>query len=341
MDKHVHGAQTKFLHEVMTSGFDAGDFCFINWEKLTKKGNNALKDTERTNFIEHIEKAHNSGLSFVIVVDESHQNDTIKANEIIDYFETNKIIRSSATPKGYTDAFIVDVPEEDVIAEGLIKKLLIINENFPQSIDVTNPVEYLLDRAIAKRQELHSAFIRHGSQVNPMIMIQMPNNSELLIDQIERYLETKGVTYENNQLAVWLDKKNENTNGIAEIDAEPIVLIFKQALATGWECPRAHILVKLRDNMSETFEIQTIGRIRRMPEQKHYENELLDCCYLYTFDEKFAEEVKRSLGNDALNAVKLYLKSEHRDFSLITENKTDIPYPRDAALALKVIAGVF
>ena len=39
--------------------------------------------------------------------------------------------------------------------------------------------------------------------------------------------------------------------------------------------------------MSETFEIQTIGRIRRMPEAKHYEEELLDYCYVYTFDEKY------------------------------------------------------
>ena len=39
--------------------------------------------------------------------------------------------------------------------------------------------------------------------------------------------------------------------------------------------------------MSEDFEIQTIGRIRRMPEAKHYDIEVLDCCYLYTFDEKY------------------------------------------------------
>lgn len=345
MDRHIHGARTKLLRDVMTSGFEANDNCFINWEKLTKKGNNALKDGERTNFIEHIERALDSGLSFIIIVDESHHNDTIKANEIIEYFKTNKIIRSSATPKGYTDAFIVNVPEEDVIAEGLIKKLLIINENFPQVIKVTDHVEYLLDHAITKRQELHNAFIRNDSVVNPMIIIQMPSSSDMLLSQIETYLETKNITYENRRLAIRLNsdklRKIENIDGIEDPNAEPIVLIFKQSIAMGWDCPRAHILVKLRDNMSETFEIQTIGRIRRMPEQKHYESDLLDCCYLYTLDEKFTAEVKRSLGKDALEAVKLYLKSVHRDFSLISENKTDIPYPRDAALALEVISKYF
>ena len=74
MDKYIHAAQTKLLADVMTAGFEENDHCFINWEKLTKKGNNALKDSERTNFIEHIEHALNDGLRFVVIVDESHQN---------------------------------------------------------------------------------------------------------------------------------------------------------------------------------------------------------------------------------------------------------------------------
>ena len=52
MDKYIHNAQTKLLADVMTCGFEENDACFINWEKLTKKGNNALKDSERTNFLE-------------------------------------------------------------------------------------------------------------------------------------------------------------------------------------------------------------------------------------------------------------------------------------------------
>ena len=80
MDKYIHASQTKLLSDVMTAGFEENDSCFINWEKLTKKGNNALKDSERTNFLEHIEHALNDGLRFIIIVDESHQNNTIKAD---------------------------------------------------------------------------------------------------------------------------------------------------------------------------------------------------------------------------------------------------------------------
>lgn len=98
MDRYVHNAQTKLLTDVMTSGFEENDSCFINWEKLTKKGNNALKDSERTNFLEWIEKAFNQGLEFKIIIDESHTNFTDKADAIIQLFHTDKIIRCSATP---------------------------------------------------------------------------------------------------------------------------------------------------------------------------------------------------------------------------------------------------
>lgn len=341
MDRYIYGASTKLLCDVMTSGFSAGDACFINWEKLTKKGNTALRDSEKTNFIEYIGKALNAGINFKVIVDESHQNDTIKADEIIEYFKTNKIIRCSATPKSYKNAFMVEVPEEDVIAEGLIKKLLIINENFEQNITVDDQITYLIDKAIDKQRELHSAFLRLNAEINPLIIVQLPNKSDSLLESVENYFNGKGISYENNQLAVWLSEKKQNLEEIEQPNATPIAVIIKQAIATGWDCPRAHILVKLRDNMSETFEIQTIGRIRRMPEAKHYESDLLDSCYLYTLDGDFTESVKQSLGKGALDAKKLFLKPEYRDFTLITEYKTDVPFPRDAALTLRVFSAHF
>ena len=238
-------------------------------------------------------------MTFTIIVDESHQNDTIKADDILALFNANKIIRCSATPKNYKNALLIEIPEEDVIAEGLIKKLLIINENFEQHISVEDQISYLLDKALEKQRDLRAAYAKKDSGVNPLIIVQLPNKSDALLDRVEEYFESKGITYENNLLSVWLSDKKQNLEDIEDNDATPIAVIIKQAVATGWDCPRAQILVKLRDNMSEVFEIQTIGRIRRMPEAKHYGEDLLDCCYLYTLDEKFTESVKLSLGTGA------------------------------------------
>ena len=337
MDKYIHASQTKLLSDIMTAGFEENDSCFINWEKLTKKGNNALKDSERTNFLEHIQQALDSGLRFVIVVDESHQNNTIKADEIIQYFHTEKIIRCSATPKGIAKAELIEISEEDVIAAGLIKKMLVINQDFPQTVETENQTAYLLEKALLKQRELRAAFMQKGVDINPLIVVQIPNKSETLQDGIERYMETQGLTYENGQLAVWLSDRHENLENIDAPDATASAVIIKQAVATGWDCPRAHILVKLRDNMDETFEIQTIGRIRRMPEAKHYGSDLLDSCYLYTLDEKFTAGVKLALDKSAMNACTLFLKNEYKGVTLTTQQRTMVTSTRNPKKALEAI----
>ena len=337
MDKYIHAAQTKLLADVMTIGFEENDSCFINWEKLTKKDNNALKDSERTNFLEHIQHALDNGLHFIIIIDESHQNNTIKADTIIQYFHTDKIIRCSATPKNTSKAELIEITEEEVIAEGLIKKMLVINQDFPQMITTENQTEFLLEKALEKQRRLHSEFLKRGVNIEPLIVIQLPNKSEILQDSVERYLETQGITCTNGQLAVWLSKRHENLDNIGSLNARPVAIIIKQAVATGWDCPRAYILVKLRDNMDETFEMQTIGRIRRMPEAKHYGSDILDSCYLYTLDEKFTAGVKMALDKSALNACTLFLKNEYKDIVLTGERRTMITSTRNSKKALRAI----
>lgn len=324
MDKYIYDAHTKLLSDIMINGFEDGDACFINWEKLTKKGNNALKDSERTNFLEWIEKATSEGLSFKIIIDESHNNFTAKADEIIGLFKTDKIIRASATPKKDNKAKLIEIKEEDVIAEGLIKKLLIINENFPGEVEIEDRTAFLLEKAIKKRTSIYSTLVGLDAKVNPLIIVQLPNKSTSLLEVVEKYLEKQNITVENGLLSIWLSDRHENIGNISDNNAPPIVLVMKQAIATGWDCPRAYILVKLRENMDETFEVQTIGRIRRMAEAHHYENHLLDNCYLYTFDEKFKEGVRTALGGGALEEKTLFLKNEHKDFKLISEQRKGI-----------------
>ena len=337
MDRYIHASHTKLLSDVMTAGFAENDSCFINWEKLTKKGNNALKDSERTNFLEHIQNALNDRLHFVIIVDESHQNNTIKADEIIQYFHTEKIIRCSATPKGIANAEIIEIPEEEVIAAGLIKKMLVINQDFPQTVETEDQTAYLLARALEKQRKLRAAYMQQGVDINPLIIVQLPNKSETLQDNVERWFEAQGLTYENGMLAVWLSNHHENLENVDALDSLTSAVIIKQAVATGWDCPRAQILVKLRDNMDETFEIQTIGRIRRMPEAKHYGIDLLDSCYLYTFDEKFTAGVKMALDKSALNACTLFLKNEYKNITLTGEQRTSIIVSRSPQKALRAI----
>lgn len=337
MDIYIHNAQTKLLGDVMTEGFSENDFCFINWEKLTKNGNNALRDSERTNFYEWIEKALNGGLEFKIIIDESHQNFTEKADAVVSLFNTDKIIRCSATPFVAKGARLIEISERDVIAEGLIKKRLVINENFPATVESALPTKYLLDRALKKRDEIEAAFVRENVAVNPLIIVQLPNSSDALLEDVQDFFVAHHISIENGRLAVWLSSRHENLINIVESNAPQCVVVIKQAVATGWDCPRAHILVKLREGMDETFEVQTIGRIRRMPEARHYGSELLDSCYLYTFDSKFTQGARVALGKNALQAKTLFLKNEHKSFSLVKQQRTQILDTRDDAAALESI----
>ena len=321
MTKYLPNLDSKDIKEVLLSGFEAGDTAFINWETITKKGNNALQEAERKNLFERIDEAYNRGLEFIVIVDEEHLNKTVKAEAIINYLSPAYIVRVSATTKKNNEAEFIQIDEIDVINEGLITRALYINENVKDQID--NEHEYLIDLAIEKQKAVRKEYKDNNIKINPLIIIQVPSNSDELIEQIEDSLEEKGYSYKNKTVAIWLADRKENIDNISDNNAEPIILIMKQAISTGWDCPRAKILVKLRDNMSEEFETQTIGRIRRMPQAHHYNNILLDNCYLYTFDKKYEETIKQELGNNAQDVKLVFLKEEFKDFSLTKQLKSD------------------
>ena len=316
MTKYLPSLNSKNIAEVLLSGFEAGDTAFINWETITKKGNTALKEQERKNLFERIDEAYNRGYNFIVIVDEEHLNKTVKAEAIIDYLKPNYIVRVSATTKKNKEAEFIQIDELDVINEGLITRALYINENVSSNVELENEHEYLLDLALEKQKAIRKEYRGNNIEVNPLIIIQMPNNSNDMIEQIEEILDNKGYSYKNKTVAIWLADRKENIEDISNNNAEPIILIMKQAISTGWDCPRAKILVKLRDNMSEDFETQTIGRIRRMPQAHHYDNLLLDNCYLYTFDEKYEETIKQELGNNAQEVKMVFLKDEFKAFRL-------------------------
>ena len=85
MVKFLPHHNTKNIQDVLLQGFDAKDTAFINWETITKKGNNALKEAERKNLYERVHEAHNNGYKFIIIVDEEHLNKTVKAEAIIEF----------------------------------------------------------------------------------------------------------------------------------------------------------------------------------------------------------------------------------------------------------------
>lgn len=311
---------TKNMHDALLSGFEAGSTTFINWELVTKKGNKAISDTEKKNLFDRISEGHRKNIEYIIIIDEEHSNDTKKANNIISAFSAKNIIRVSATAKENKLYEFYEIDEMDVISSGLITKALYINEDVDYSGDFESEHGYLLEMADKKRKQIAKAYSEQDGKaksIRPLVIIQFPNSSDKLIEAVENKLSDMGYTYTNGMVAKWMSDTQEKKNleGITELSATPVFLLMKQAIATGWDCPRAKILVKLRENMSEDFEIQTIGRIRRMPEAKHYDVDVLDFCYLYTFDEKYKEGIKAAMS-EAYETKRVFLKDKCKTFTL-------------------------
>ena len=279
----TRNAQT--LSSALAEGFTEESTTFINWELVTKTGNKAISDGERKNLFDRIAEAHRNGIQFIIIIDEEHSNNTAKAQAIIDAIAAKHIIRMSATATKNSRYEYYEIDEFDVIDAGLITKALYVNEGIQAGQEIGNDYDILLELADEKRKQIAQRYIEAGKRVRPLVLIQFPNGQPATIEMVEQKLEEMGYTYDNGMVSKWMSEdKRDIPDNLTENDATPVFLLMKQAISTGWDCPRAKILVKLREGMNEQFEIQTIGRIRRMPETVHYDDDLLDFCFVYTFD---------------------------------------------------------
>jgi len=307
---------TQNLFDALQAGFAPESTTFINWELVTKRGNTAIKDSERKNLFDRIAEAHRGGIDFIVIIDEEHSNNTAKAKAIIDAFSAKHIIRVSATAKNNSRYEYFEIDELDVINEGLITKALYVNEGIEDNVEVSDDYNFLLDCADAKRKAIFERYKSIGKNIRPLVLIQFPNGQPETIRAVERKLESMGYTYDNGMVSIWMSEdKRDLPENLTENDATPVFLLMKQAISTGWDCPRAKILVKLREGMSEQFEIQTIGRIRRMPEACHYEDDLLDFCYVYTFDDKYKAGLLSDMDK-AYETRRLFLKDKCKTFTL-------------------------
>ncbi len=315
---------TQTLDDALLVGFEPGSTTFINWERITKKDNTAIADGDFQNLYDRIAAAKRTGTKFVVIIDEEHNNKTEKAQYIIDAFDASHIIRVSATPKKVDSAEYYEIDEREVIDSGLICRAIYLNDGIADNPDVDEGAEILIDAAEQKRRAIFKEYKARGTNVRPLVLIQFPNGEKANVDRVLQFLEDKyGYTHANGMVRVWLSNDDRKPDASeTENNGQCLYILMKQAISTGWDCPRAKILVKLREGMSEQFTIQTIGRIRRMPERHHYENELLDCCYVYTFDQKYKEGL---LGDIMTSYEKrtLNLKNKCKTFTLQKETKKD------------------
>ena len=271
-----------------------GDLLFANWSSLSSATNIWRKENEsNTNLESLIENTRNNDTKIILVIDEAHLSafTGAQAKAVRELIAADVEILITATPSHIPDRNVV-VSRKDVIEQELIKKSVRLNIGLdPSQQNGDNVHVHLLRKAFEKKVELQKLYDEElgAGVVNPLILIQLPSDSTALSDEdksIREILEgilasDYQISSNNGRLAIWLSGEKDK-DGIEDLNGLQDVLIFKQAIAQGWDCPRASILVSYRNVRSEDFGIQTVGRILRMPHRKHYHHDDLNHGYVYT-----------------------------------------------------------
>ena len=293
--------ECKEFNELTNNQIDFNEILFMNWESINKKDKNILlKENERDFYLNKIiENTKNAGRKIIFIIDESHHHATSEISKnLIKDIAPDLTIEVSATPNISDPDKMISVEIDDVIQEGMIKKRLILNGGMIKS-NTQNQIlenhysdssdEFILELAINKSKELKEEYKKNNSEVNPLILIQLPDkkikNENDKLESIKKILSDKfGINTENGKLSIYLSNEKSNLEEVENINSLTEVLIFKQAIALGWDCPRSQILILFRDWKSMNFSIQTVGRIMRMPEpdKGHYFSEDINQAYVYT-----------------------------------------------------------
>ena len=271
-----------------------GEILFVNWESIVKDNSVIIRDTERSISLHDITRRtqQDQHIPIIVIIDEEHRfagNLVNKTEKVLKNINAKLEIRISATPETNGELY-VKVPRAAVIKEEMIKQGVVLNPALQFKDPNGSLNQHLVHLALRKREELAEAYRKIGVNINPLLLIQLPNDKEKMDkdddgikEEVMLYLDTvKGINTANGKLAVWLSNEKENLSGIEKSDNLTEVLLFKQAIALGWDCPRAAVLLIFRKMESFQFTMQTVGRILRMPEQHFYEDDRLNWGYVYT-----------------------------------------------------------
>jgi type III restriction enzyme len=207
----------------------------------------------------------------------------------------------------------VVVDSTKVQESGLIKDVIILD--MPDEVGDFDTV--LIRRATDKLKastEAWNEYIKHQEnvrQVVPLMVLQIPNTPDH--DEVGRALDTifqQWPEMKAGSVAHVLGDHTTQQYGnrlIPYIEPERVqesiwirVLIAKDAISTGWDCPRAEVMISFRSASDRTHITQLLGRMVRSPLARRIPgNDRLNAvdCLLPKFNVKTVNQVVDALMN--------------------------------------------
>ena len=228
----------------------------------------------------------------------------------------------------------VIVDSAKVQASGLLKDTIILD--VPNEVGKFDTV--LVRRGIDKLKEMSEVWQQYADEqgykepVCPLMVLQVPNTPDH--DEIGRAIDT---IYERwpdlpfDAIAHVFGEHSKQTfgrHGVPYISPERVqestwvrVLIAKDAISTGWDCPRAEVMVSFRPAKDRTHITQLLGRMVRTPLARripgHERLNAVDCLLPF-FDSKSVRDVATALmsggdssdGGDAIPGRRVLVNPE-------------------------------
>ncbi|HSC21380.1 MAG TPA: DEAD/DEAH box helicase family protein, partial [Solirubrobacterales bacterium] len=240
------------------------------------------------------------------------------------------ILGISATTQRFTDLLggtnrtvrptVVD--PLDVRASGLLKDSITLHH--PE--DEMHSDFTLLADAASRIEEYTNAWRAYSAReeeppVNPILVVQVEDGTksgknqlsrtdlEEAIEIIERVLgplardEVAHCFQEGSSVLIGEDARPLDYVAPSDIErAQRLkVIFFKRSLSTGWDCPRAEVMMSFRSAKDETLITQLVGRMVRTPLARRVDKaELLNSVSLYLpyYDEESVDSVIARLSQE-------------------------------------------
>lgn len=277
---------------------------------------------------------------FYVVIDEAHRGmtsgrsaqaaQTLMQRFLLGYPEVGLakmplVIGVSATPKRFMDLLEhaphtvhkVAIPAEEVRKSGLLKDRILIHH--PES--ATTAEMGLLEEAARRWNQMTLAWGTYckdeqEATVWPVLVVQVDNGTAQqltktnLADALNVIESAIGRRLHEGEVAHAMHDTGDLDVGgrrVRRVDASRIdadksigVVFFKTSLSTGWDCPRAEVMMSFRRAEDHTYIAQLLGRMVRTPLARRIEKDAwLNDVHLFLpyFDTQAVQAVVASLHN--------------------------------------------
>jgi len=208
------------------------------------------------------------------------------------------------------------IKPNEVRASGLLKdRIVVVYPEDPKRNNEMALLQAATDEWKHKCDHWYQySYEQHYAQVNPIFLIQVLAGSDKVVsetnlnDVIAKVEERLGVPFKSHEVVHTFGSISALTiNGLQVEHVEPSkinedkrirVVLFKENLSTGWDCPRAETMMSFRRAQDATYIAQLLGRMVRTPLQSHIlvDDSLNEVrLFLPYFDEKTVTSIVEAL----------------------------------------------